>query len=324
MNKIFLSIFLCLSLLVAPTVLAQSNLVINDLENISLDGLTVQNYSGTTQDYDGFGMNFEIRSYNRTQPDFPWTGGVGDAPNVDTSLGNIWFWDYVPIPYIDEDVSNNNPIVVKITTDYIADIRAGDFITLTYDGGQTLDVHLPEIKGRIHKPYFIATDGSTYHDGALTMPVEMKLPISGNENILPDVTEDYVITILTDSPDSDYSDGTYQVQHANWGLMNSNQEIIQNQSWERVYGEYQKNISLTIHQVGEYMLFVVVTQVDMIFSDITGNWTESNETLLVKEVLNVNVKHPITEPTVSIPQGFSNLFASITEWLSGLWTLIFG
>jgi len=150
------------------SVLAQTNLIINDLENMNFDGLTVQDYSGTTQDYDGFGMNFEIRSYNRTQPDFPWTGGVGDAPNVDTSLGNIWFWDYVPIPYIDEDVSNNNPIVVKITTDYIADIRAGDFITLTYDGGQTLDVHLPEIKGRIHKPYFIATDGSTYHDGALT------------------------------------------------------------------------------------------------------------------------------------------------------------
>jgi len=323
MNKIFLSMMLCLSLFILPAVSA-GNLIMSDLEGIDFNGLTVQDYSGSSQENTGFAMAFEVMTYIDVFPNFPYRNGEGDQALNRTELGMGVFMGFNDTSYMDKDISIDKSVALRITTDYIADIKAGDFITLTYDKGKTIDVLLPEIKDMMYKTYYIAIDGSVYHDGALTMPVAMKLPISGNENIMPDVSEDYVITLLTEAPDSDYSDGTYTVKHANWGLMNSNQEIIEEGVWERIYGDYQKNISIIIPQVGEYMLFAVITQVDMVFDDISGNWTESNETLLVKEVLNVNVKHPITEPTAPTPLGFTTLLNSIAEWLSGLWTFIFG
>ena len=52
----------------------------------------------------------------------------------------------------------NNPAV---------DISAGEYITVTFDGGQTLDVYLPAFNG-VDLSLYIARDGSTYYDVALT------------------------------------------------------------------------------------------------------------------------------------------------------------
>ena len=49
-----------------------------------------------------------------------------------------------------------------------SDIKAGEIIEIVYDGGQTINVYLPELQGPVKGSVYVATDGSTYWDPALT------------------------------------------------------------------------------------------------------------------------------------------------------------
>jgi hypothetical protein len=54
----------------------------------------------------------------------------------------------------------NNPAVT---------FRATEYVTLSFDGGKQLAVYLPAYTG-VSLTLYIASDGSTYHDAARTMP----------------------------------------------------------------------------------------------------------------------------------------------------------
>ena len=49
-----------------------------------------------------------------------------------------------------------------------ANIKAGERIEIVYDGGQTINVYLPEFQGPVLGSVYVATGGSTYWDPALT------------------------------------------------------------------------------------------------------------------------------------------------------------
>ena len=159
---------------VSGVLASPTNLIINDLEAINFDGLTVQDYIGNDiQDsacLNGIMILFEVNSYTSIYPDFPFRGGYGDSAQGRLELGlGIFKSDGEENYYGDKGTDiDNNPIAIRITTDCIADIREGDYITLTYDGGQTLDVYLPETKDRMYKDYFVSTDGLLYNEGSLT------------------------------------------------------------------------------------------------------------------------------------------------------------
>jgi hypothetical protein len=62
-------------------------------------------------------------------------------------------------------------------------IQAGDYLVVTYDGGQTKKIYLPEITGGDDRNLYIGSDGSTYWDKELcdlaqSSPVEMLIRIN--------------------------------------------------------------------------------------------------------------------------------------------------
>jgi len=62
-------------------------------------------------------------------------------------------------------------------------IQAGDYVTVTYDGGQTKNVYLPQITGGDDRNLYIGSDGSTYWDRDLcdlaqSSPIEALIQIN--------------------------------------------------------------------------------------------------------------------------------------------------
>ena len=53
------------------------------------------------------------------------------------------------------------------------DIREGDYLELTYDDSQTLNVYPPALSGNIDVYYYIGLDGSTYNDLELCQPAKL-------------------------------------------------------------------------------------------------------------------------------------------------------
>ena len=58
--------------------------------------------------------------------------------------------------------------------------QAGDVVTLTYDGSQTVDVCLPEITGYGVTTLYVGADGSTYTDINLCLLAQGIPPLSVN------------------------------------------------------------------------------------------------------------------------------------------------
>jgi len=55
-------------------------------------------------------------------------------------------------------------------------IAAGESLGLTFDGGKKLTVYLPAFTGAGELTLYIASDGSTFQDAALTMPARLSPP----------------------------------------------------------------------------------------------------------------------------------------------------
>ncbi|GAG05840.1 unnamed protein product, partial [marine sediment metagenome] len=150
MKKIFLLGILA-SLLILPMVFAQSNLMMTDLEDISLDGLTVQTIEGGS-------FIFEVFTY-------PETFVTGDIIFLvdEIAQGYNWLNAYEigsmgSGHFVDKEIAPEVelPTTLRLNTDLIADVRVGDYVTLTYDSEQTLDVYLPEVSGSIFRHLFIS------------------------------------------------------------------------------------------------------------------------------------------------------------------------
>ena len=55
-------------------------------------------------------------------------------------------------------------------------IAAGELLAITFDGGKKLTVYLPAFTGAGELTLYIASDGSTFRDAALTMPARLSPP----------------------------------------------------------------------------------------------------------------------------------------------------
>jgi hypothetical protein len=149
--------------------------------------------------------------------------------------------------------------------------------------------------------------------------------IVGSQTVEPNTQHTYQIDLSAPIPDSDYTDGTYQIQYANWALVDSNGNIIQEGTWEKIDGVYTKSVTITTPaNIGDYILLGMITQFDMNFDSNTGQWITSEETIINKEAIDLKTEHSITAPEVPIPGGFTKFIASIVEWFKNLWSSIFG
>lgn len=128
--------------------MAGTALVITDLTNIDISGLANQSYTST-----GYGIQFYIRH----------------TSNITLWKGYARTDDFI---YFDGEEIQTYAIKVMVypTTDAPEiDLHAGDYITLTYDGGQTIKVYFPAYKSTYIKNFYIANTGETYYDSLLTL-----------------------------------------------------------------------------------------------------------------------------------------------------------
>lgn len=304
LKKIYLLMF-CLAIL--PSVLA-TNLELSNLDDIILDDLSHQNMDVT--------FVFEVFAYDEVN-------NVSHHPESPTLLGKKYLTtgssDYYDC--IDCNIGLM-PVALKLTTDGNADIKAGESIDLVY-GSESITVYLPQMEGHVFDFLYIDDSGNTYYDDELTELAGTQPMIQGVRVLTPNDQETYTIELTTTTPDTDYSDGNYQVQYANYGLMDSDNNILVEGSWQEVEGVYQTQVMLENLVVGDYILFAVITQFDMTFDSQSGTWITSDEYILVNEAISITVEHAITPPTSPNPSGFSNLLDSLMNWLSGLWDLLF-
>ncbi len=299
MKKIFLGI-IGLILMFSISMVSANNLVMTDLEGINLDGLTVTDYSSSIQDdcvVDGepwVDIIFEIRSYEGVDDQkFPFSLGEGDFTQNYTILGKRYIGKNVITEYYDEEeITEELPVVLRLNTDCIADIREGDYITLTYDGGQTLDVYLPVVNGRVFSNLFIAEDGSTYLDDALT-DILAEVPVRKYYDVGDTIDLPYLTP--TELSDFDYSDGNAKYVYCAYDFESPDEE--------QSFGGFvplsdgyplcpAEGISVDLAQ-GTSTWNLAITSIDMTHDDDTGSWIPGEAKIL--DSLEVEYK-TIVEP----------------------------
>jgi hypothetical protein len=143
--------------------------------------------------------------------------------------------------------------------------------------------------------------------------------IYGEQQPLVGSQQTYTINITTTPPDSDYSDGTYQIQYASWALLDSSGNIISKGDWEEVRGRYYKQITLTIpSNPGNYVITAVIYQYDMRYNATTLSWNVVKEGVVAKEAISLNAK--VIAPPRLQPPPITNIISKIVDWLKGLFS----
>jgi hypothetical protein len=130
----------------------------------------------------------------------------------------------------------------------------------------------------------------------------------------------YTINITVTPPDSDYSDGSYQVQYGSWALLDKNGNIINKGDWEQINGSYYKQITLTIpSNPGDYVIVGLIYQYDMEFNTTTLKWDIVSEGVVSKEAMNLNAK--VIAPPIPKPPDIWQVLKNFWCWLIGLFGL---
>jgi hypothetical protein len=143
--------------------------------------------------------------------------------------------------------------------------------------------------------------------------------IIGQASIQPNTQQTYTFNVSALTPDSDYSDGTYQVQYANWALTDKDGNIKQQGDWEQVNGNYLKSVTITTpSNIGNYVLLGVITQYDLTFNYDTGAWTNGEEKIVNKEAIDLTSKRSVTTPVNPTAGGFSKFLSSLFSWIKGI------
>jgi len=145
--------------------------------------------------------------------------------------------------------------------------------------------------------------------------------IIGEAVVEPNTIHTYKISLTAPFPDDVWDDGNYQVQYANWVLVDKDQQIIQEGEWERVYGNYNKDVTITApSKIDDFMLVAVITQYDMTF--VSGSWTSGEEQIMTKEAINLKTEYTVTIPSIPSPSGFLNLINKFFDWLKNLFSFL--
>lgn len=151
------------------------------------------------------------------------------------------------------------------------------------------------------------------------------LSIVGKDLVEPNTIETYDINLISTPPDSDWSDGSYSVQYSNWALIDSENSIVQQGTWEETYGEYKKQVSITTpSDIGNYILIATITQYEMAYDFSNRLWNVEEERILTKEAIDVQTKYTVIEPEKPSPPSFADLINKIIDFIRSLWNALFG
>ena len=92
----------------------------------------------------------------------------------------------------------------------------------------------------------------------------------------------FTISLTTTAPDSDYTDGTYQVQYAGWVFADKDGNMVKSKEFMRVYGSFSDTVIVTPTTIGEYALVGLIIQYDQTYDSTTSSWITSPEEVKVK------------------------------------------
>jgi hypothetical protein len=146
--------------------------------------------------------------------------------------------------------------------------------------------------------------------------------IYGEQQPLVGSQQTYTINITTTPPDSDYSDGSYQIQYASWALLDSSGKIISKGDWEEVRGTYYKQITITIPPTPQnYVITAIIYQYDMKYNPSTQKWDIVKEDVVAKEAISLNAK--VIAPPKPQPPSIMDVINRIIDWLKNLFSWFF-
>ena len=145
------------------------------------------------------------------------------------------------------------------------------------------------------------------------------LSVVGQASGLPNSVQAYSISLSAPIPNSDYSKGNYQVQYANWALVDSNNNIKQQGEWEQVNGFYNKSISITLpSEVNKYALIAVINQYDMSYNFTSKEWKTTKDEVISKEAYNLQTKLPTPVSSAPSINKFLDIINAILNWFKSL------
>lgn len=148
----------------------------------------------------------------------------------------------------------------------------------------------------------------------------MFFSIVGETTVTPGLSYSYDIALVAPSlPDSDYSDGFAEYQYANWALVDSSGNIVQEGVWEQVDGVYEKTVGVVMPaNVSNHALIGVIYQYDLSYDFASGSWKTVSEAVVVKEGIDLQTSLPVPEPPKPPLDFFYDLLAGFWNWLIGL------
>lgn len=148
--------------------------------------------------------------------------------------------------------------------------------------------------------------------------------IVGATSVAPGSTQTYNIDLSVPVPDSDFSDGYYEIQYANWILSDEDGNSLQEGAWVEVKGSYIKDATITVPNVQNknYVIASIITQINGTYDYGSETWSFSEEVPIIQEGIDVKTKNSINPPISPGPGGFSkfiqaikNLFCKILPFL---------
>jgi hypothetical protein len=147
-----------------------------------------------------------------------------------------------------------------------------------------------------------------------------KFEIYGEKYPSPGSKQVYKIVLNATPPDTDYSDGTFQIQYASWVLVDRQGNIINKGDWEQVNGSYAKQIELTIPSNPDaYVIVVIIYQYNLKFNTATQKWEVTSEGIVAKEAMDLTAS--IIAPPQIQPPNIFDVIKGFWCWLIGLFGL---
>lgn len=148
--------------------------------------------------------------------------------------------------------------------------------------------------------------------------------IAGQTTVAPNTQASYQVNIATPYPisTSTYQAGFVQTRQGTWALINSNNNIVQQGSYDFVTNNYVKNITITTPaNINNYVLFAAIKEWNQTYSAASNTWTTSNGAIIAYEGVNIATRATIApQPPVDVGGWISSTLSGLISWLSGLFS----
>lgn len=145
------------------------------------------------------------------------------------------------------------------------------------------------------------------------------LSILGGNSISATVGQDYTtqISLAYATPDSDYSDGSYQAKFSEWFIIDSSKNIMFESGWINLNSASPWVATATYkpQTAGKFYLVAVIDSQQYTYQN--GQWIMV-ETIETKEVQEINAK--IGSPITKTPPPTNSIMSGLTSWLKGLFS----